>query len=86
VTVKTAPRVSAARHTSYMATGDSESETRQREYRLERANRVRAELGLPPLTAAAVEHDRRLASATSLRLWPLIDVCAAMKRDRRGLD
>lgn len=46
---------------------------------LERANRVRAELGLRPLTERQVDHDRSLADPSGLRLAALIDVCATMR-------
>jgi hypothetical protein len=69
-----------------MATSDSESETRKREHLLENANRARAELGLPPLAAQQVAHDRALADASGVRLWGLIDVCTTMRRGGHRLD
>lgn len=66
-------------HTSYMATSDSD--TGKRDRLLARANRVRAELGLRPLTERQVEHDRSLADPSGLRLAALSDVCAIWRRD-----
>jgi hypothetical protein len=63
-----------------MATSDSES-VKSASARLEGANRVRAELGLRPLTAEQVAHDRSLADVSELRLAGLIDVCATMRLD-----
>jgi hypothetical protein len=56
--------------------------TTESEDRLARVNRVRAELGLAPLTAERVKHDRSLAEASEVRLAGLVDVCATMLSER----
>jgi hypothetical protein len=67
-------------YTSLMATSDSES-VKGAGSRLERANGVRAELGLRPLAARQVEHDRSLAEPRELRLSGLIELCARIRLD-----
>ena len=62
-----------------MATSDSENV--KAGSRLDRVNRVRAELGLRPLTERQVEHDRSLADPSGLRLAALSDLCATWRRD-----
>ncbi len=57
-----------------MATSDADA-------RLERTNRVREGLGVRPLTAQQVEHDRALADPSELRLAVLIDACATIGHD-----
>lgn len=63
----------------------TDRESVKAEARLDHANRVRAELGLKPLTAQQIEHDQSLADPRGLRLAALVDACATMRRygDRR---
>jgi hypothetical protein len=49
--------------------------------RLEKVNRLRAELGLAPLKARQIAHDRSLAEPKGLRLAGLIDLCSTSPKD-----
>jgi len=49
--------------------------------RLAQVNRLRAELGLAPLTAQQIAHDRSLAEPKGLRLAGLIEMCSTSPKD-----
>ena len=49
--------------------------------RLEKVNRLRAELGLAPLKAQQIAHDRSLAEPKGLRLAGLIELCSTSPQD-----
>jgi hypothetical protein len=49
--------------------------------RLAQVNRIRAELGLAPLKAHQIAHDRSLAEPKELRLAGLIELCSTTPQD-----
>jgi hypothetical protein len=68
----------ADRYTFYITTSESDT---VKTARLAQVNRLRAELGLAPLKAHQIAHDRSLAEPKGLRFAGLIELCSTSPQD-----